>query len=125
MAILIVEDDRSTAELLQRLLARRNIDPSRIVAVSDAESALDYLKDRSPSCIIADDILPGMSGLELLKLIKADPRHANTCVFIYSASLDWERTQQAKALGVDHWYTKGVSRLNDLIQSAAAACGAD
>ena len=66
MRVLIVEDTPAEAELFADLVAHHGHDP--IVAAS-AEAALDSLAASSPDAVLLDMFLPGMSGLELLRIL--------------------------------------------------------
>ena len=68
MRVLIVEDTAAEAELFADLVAHRGHDP--IVAAS-AEAALDSLAAASPDAVLLDIFLPGMSGLEFLRVLSA------------------------------------------------------
>jgi len=125
VVVLIVEDDSSTAELLRRYLMKRKVDERRILSLVSAEEAVKYLANNKPQCVIIDDILPGLSGLELLKEIRGMPEHRGTKIFFYSGNLDWERHAKAEQLGAQRWYVKGVSRVGDLIDHVAKACEFD
>jgi DNA-binding response OmpR family regulator len=61
--LLIVEDEDTLCESLQRVLMRDGYDVDR---ADSAESAFKLLEHRSYDLIITDIILPGISGIELL-----------------------------------------------------------
>ena len=68
--ILIVDDDVYIGDMLEELLTKENYDVGR--AYSGTE-ALMYLSSRRPDLILLDLMLPGLSGEELLPLIKGIP----------------------------------------------------
>ena len=68
--ILIVDDDVYIGDMLEELLTKENYDVGR--AYSGTE-ALMYLSSRRPDLILLDLMLPGLSGEELLPLIKGMP----------------------------------------------------
>ena len=80
--ILLVEDNPSDADLTRRALAKGHISNELVVA-EDGQEALDYLRgegaytgraiSETPSVILLDLKLPKVSGLEVLRLIRADP----------------------------------------------------
>lgn len=125
VVVLIVEDDSGTADLLRRYLMKRKVDENKILSTMNAEEALKYLQKHKPRCVIIDDILPGLSGLDLLKEIRSNPEHQDIKVFFYSGNLDWQRHAEAEAMGAQRWYLKGVSRVGDLIDHVAKVCGFD
>ncbi|HTH78391.1 MAG TPA: response regulator [Ramlibacter sp.] len=82
IAILLVEDNTDDRELALAAL-RECCDPSRIIAVSDGEQALDYLLARKehadrdarkqPRLVVLDINLPKMSGVDVLKAMRDEP----------------------------------------------------
>jgi CheY-like chemotaxis protein len=71
MRVLIVEDVPAEAELFADLVAHRGHDP--IVAAS-AEAALESLDAGRPDAVLLDVVLPGMSGLDLLRIVREQRR---------------------------------------------------
>jgi CheY-like chemotaxis protein len=69
--VLIVEDDLLAAKLASSVLRREGCD---VRIAPDAEEALAVMRSFDPAVAILDLILPGMSGLVLAEIIKADPR---------------------------------------------------
>jgi len=73
-AVLIVEDDPDSRELLTELLAGE-LPEAEVSSVGSAEEALLLLEGRSVDAVITDHTLPGMSGVELAdQLAKRVPR---------------------------------------------------
>ena len=71
--ILIVEDDRDIAELVQRYLVRAG---HAVDVLGNGSLALPFIASRGPDLVILDLMLPGMDGFEVLRRLKAD---AATC----------------------------------------------
>jgi two-component system chemotaxis response regulator CheY len=117
--VLIVEDHADTAQMLARHLARRGI-PAE--AVENALAAMDFLDVIKPACMIVDETMPGMSGLDLLRQLQARPEWREIPVFFYSAAYDWRKQMEAEALGAKAWFVKGITRLDDLMSDVVAAC---
>lgn len=65
--LLLVEDDRSNLESLERLFSR---DGYRVLTTSDAKSALEMLRKHRVHVVVTDLMMPGLSGMDLLKAIK-------------------------------------------------------
>lgn len=66
--VLVVDDDRSVAEMLRRNLAYEGF----VVDVAlDGMQALDLVRDRPPELIVLDRMLPGLDGLEVLRRLRA------------------------------------------------------
>jgi two-component system response regulator MprA len=65
--ILVVDDDRSVAEMLRRNLAYEGF---TVDVALDGPSALERVHDRSPEVIILDVMLPGLDGFEVLRRLR-------------------------------------------------------
>jgi CheY-like chemotaxis protein len=116
--VLIVEDHADTAEMLRRFLGRNGVAAE---VASGAEVALTALAQRTPSCLILDETMPGTTGLELLRRLRQNPVHRDLPVVFYSAAFDWGKQVEARALGARGWLVKGVSRLSDLMEQVRAS----
>ncbi|HLF87065.1 MAG TPA: response regulator, partial [Nitrospiria bacterium] len=64
--ILVVDDERAIVQSIRMLLK----DSYEIVSASSAEEAVDLFRRERPDLIILDIIMPGISGLEVLKIIR-------------------------------------------------------
>jgi CheY-like chemotaxis protein len=93
---LIVDDSRLAQFVLKKML----IDQDMLVDTSSsAEDALGYLNDHKPDIIFLDHTMPGMNGLEVLKVIKANPDTAPIPVMMYTSQEDSNYISQARELG--------------------------
>ncbi|MES1258704.1 MAG: response regulator [Acidobacteriota bacterium] len=79
--VLVVEDERHIARLLDHVLRKEGY---AVTAVHDAEKALASIALRAPDAILLDIVLPGMSGLDLLRQIRQDARWAELVVIVLS-----------------------------------------
>jgi CheY-like chemotaxis protein len=68
--VLVVDADLSSAKHLSQLIRGEGAD---VHVVHSAEEALPILYDRRPRAVVLDLVLPRMSGLLLVQLIKAEP----------------------------------------------------
>ena len=66
--VLVVEDDRSNLESLERLLSREGY---KVLTAPDARAALEVLRKQRAHIVVTDLMMPGLSGLDLLKAIKS------------------------------------------------------
>jgi two-component system response regulator len=116
-AILLVEDNPSDAELTKRALNKGRISNLLVVA-EDGQEAMDYLRcegayagrkiSDTPALILLDLNLPKISGLEVLRLIRADPRIRRTPVVILTSSKEEEDVGAGYDLGVNSYVRKPV-----------------
>ena len=104
--ILIVEDNALNIKLFCDLLAAHGHEPE---AVTDSRNALDVARDFSPDLVITDIQLPHVSGLDLIKMIRADEQLSQVpimAVTAYSARGDEERIREA---GAQAYVSKPIS----------------
>ncbi|RIK25778.1 MAG: two-component system response regulator [Chloroflexi bacterium] len=111
--VLHIEDDDIDAEAVVRALAAYQ-DVLRIIRAADAFQALRILRgiDRlclqPPYVVILDLQLPGMSGFELLKVLRADAQLSQSPVFVLTGSNDPVHKQQALRQQVVAYIHKNV-----------------
>lgn len=102
--ILIVDDHHDTGALLARLLKGCGYDA---IAVSSGKAALSMLPNVRPSLVILDKCMPELSGLDVLRTIRADAALRSIPVILYSADDDPAEMIEAKRLGAQDYLVKG------------------
>ncbi|MFO0667974.1 MAG: sigma-54 dependent transcriptional regulator [Polyangiaceae bacterium] len=65
--LLVVDDERSNIEAIERIFVRENV---RVLSATDAKSALDVLRSHHVHVVLTDLMMPGGTGLELLRAVK-------------------------------------------------------
>ena len=118
-AALIVEDDPDTGDLIRRYLKAHDLSAEVVLSGADA---LEFLARQQPRCLILDEMMPGMHGLDLLRQLIARTEYRHIPVLFYSASYDWRKQMEAEALGAKGWFIKGVSSLQQLTDKVASYC---
>ena len=103
--ILVVEDDRTLRQALTFNLTREDYDVR--VAV-DGEQALAAARDQGLDLILLDIMLPGMSGLEVLRVIRGEG--ITTPVIVVSAKGDEIDRVVGLKVGADDYVAKPFSR---------------
>ncbi|RPI35545.1 MAG: sigma-54-dependent Fis family transcriptional regulator [Nitrospiraceae bacterium] len=83
--LLIVEDEETLCESLKRVLSREGY---VVDTVNTAESAITIQRERQYDLIVTDIILPGMTGIELIRKIKEDNPEQIVVVMTAYASLE-------------------------------------
>lgn len=98
--IFIVDDSISVRKALEITLRNQSMDSSSAVS---GEDALEALNSGQKDCdlMMVDVIMPGMSGIELCREIKTNPRHAHLPIILMSGNVDDEVRQQAREAGAD------------------------
>lgn len=111
MKILVVDDEHDVKTLFEQRFRKeiKNAVVDFIFAYS-GEEALNYLSihNHEAVLILSDINMPGMSGLELLKLIKQKYHEPPPVVMMITAYGDAENFKMAKELGADDFLTKPV-----------------
>jgi PAS domain S-box-containing protein len=102
--ILVVEDDSRLVKILERLIDTLGFP---VTCVSSGEEALAAVAAERPAGILLDLGLPGITGMEVLRRLKANPVNAGIPVFIMSGAND---TGEAKTLGAVGFLKKPVTR---------------
>ena len=115
--ILLVEDNPDDEELTTRALRKAKI-ANDIVVARDGGEALDYLfgegahagrdLSRMPAVILLDLKLPKVSGLEVLKRLRADPRTKLVPAVILTSSSEDEDMLKSYQLGANSYVRKPV-----------------
>lgn len=103
--ILVVDDNPTNLKLVSELL---EFDGYDIIQAGDAEEAQAILKERLPDLILMDIALPGMDGLSLTRLLKADPRTRHIAVLALTAFAMKGDEEKARAAGCDGYVTKPI-----------------
>jgi DNA-binding NtrC family response regulator len=113
--ILIVEDDPSHLEILQRHLERCGY---RVEAAESAEQALSRFSRFAPHLVLSDLRMPGMSGFELLRKLKADA--PDVAVVLMTAFDDMQTAIDAMKDGAYDYLVKplDLERLEAIIHGA-------
>jgi len=115
--ILLVDDNPDDVELAMRAFERNQL-AGEVVVAMDGEEALDYLfasgvhKDRdpeaSPRLVLLDLKLPKVTGLEVLKQMRADRRTRRTPVVVLSSSNEEQDINESYDLGANSFVRKPV-----------------
>jgi CheY-like chemotaxis protein len=114
--ILLVEDDPGDVELTLAALEESHL-ANRVAIVENGEEALDYLYQRgkfkmrtggNPIVVLLDNKMPKVSGLEVLKTIKADERLKIIPVVVLTSSRETQDLVEFYKHGVNAYVVKPV-----------------
>lgn len=101
--ILVVDDHDGNRKSLTRLLERSGY---RVTAVADGESAMAFVQETVPDLIVLDVIMPGLSGWDVLKRIRATHGPSDLAIIMATARDDSEDVVNALSLGANDYVTK-------------------
>jgi DNA-binding NtrC family response regulator len=113
--LLIVDDDEGMRDTLTAILRR----DYRALAVASAEAAVPVLKSEPVDLMLLDVRLPGMNGIDMLRLVKE--QYPMVEVIVISAVSEVETAVQAMKLGAYHYITKDFEydALRSLVRNAS------
>lgn len=109
--ILLVEDDRFLRRACETGLKRQGF---TIVTAADGEEGLRLARTEAPDLILLDMLMPKMSGIEVLRALKADEGTRSIPVLVLSNSSQEGSIQQAMALGAIGYLVKANLSLEQL-----------
>ena len=119
--ILIVDDHLDSCEPLKRLLRMVG---HKAECVSSGADALKFLRSVNTDAVVLDVRMPGMSGLDVLKIVRSDPNLYHLPVMMYSAEYNERDKQEAMKLGANDFVPKAqlewpelLDRINHVYQS--------
>jgi len=101
--VLVVDDNRDNVALVREILLPHGFE---VEVAYDGPGALLALERRRPSVILLDVMMPGMSGLEVLDRIRANPNHATIPVVLLTAKAQDQDLLEGYRVGADYYITK-------------------
>lgn len=117
--ILLVDDSASARALLGMKLREKGHDVEEVpLAAEAAEMALG----KPPDAVVTDLWMPGISGLQLCRLLRAEPATAHVPVVLLTASDDRRSRFWARHAGAAAYVTKTeIDRLNDVLEDLTSS----
>lgn len=110
--ILCIEDNQQTQRMLTFLLTKAGFE---VIAADDGRQGVEKAKAWRPALILVDMMMPGMSGSEVIRILRADPVTKDVPMLVLSAYDDEALIEEARAAGADDYLPKTISP-TDLIQ---------
>ncbi len=104
--ILVVDDEKDLVELIAYNLRRNGYD---VLTANTGDAALEVATRDRPSLVLLDLMLPGTSGTEVARRLKADPRTAAVPIIMLTAKSEETDVVVGLTLGADDYVTKPFS----------------
>ena len=104
-SVLVVEDERHIASFLEFVLKRAGYE---VAVVYDGEQALAAVEAFAPDAMLLDLMLPGLTGLEVLKRLRADPRYASLVIMVLSGRSFGDVPAEVMEAGANEYCTKPI-----------------
>lgn len=108
--VLLVEDDNNLREIFEMRVQAEGYDT---VVAGDGEEGLVVAMKEKPDLIVADVMMPKLSGFEMLETLRAAPEMANTKVIMMTALGQAEDQARGEKLGVVKYLVKSQVTLED------------
>jgi DNA-binding response OmpR family regulator len=101
--VLVVDDNEDVAETIERTLRRAGYD---VLVAHRGADALELARKRHPDVLVLDIMMPGMSGIEVCRHMRATPDLAQTLVLMLTARGEILDKQEGYEAGTDDYLTK-------------------
>jgi signal transduction histidine kinase/ActR/RegA family two-component response regulator len=116
--LLYVEDNPANLELVEQLIARRP--DLRLLSAADGGVGVEYARAYLPDVILMDINLPGISGIEALRILRADPATARIPIIALSANAVPRDISKGLEAGFFNYLTKPI-KVNQFMDSLDVA----
>ena len=117
--VLVIEDEPNIIEAISFILSREGW---RVETHSNGVDAVAAVQQRGPDVVILDAMLPGRSGYDILRDLRADPHTAGLPVLMLTARGQTRDRELAEAAGASRFMTKPFANADVL--EAVRALGA-
>ena len=127
-SVLVIEDDEDIQELVNYNLTKEGY---QISCVASGEDGLRTAKSKLPNLIVLDLMLPGIDGLEICRLTKADPKTQHIPIVMLTAKGEESDVVTGLELGADDYITKPfspkvlVARVRSILRRKAKPSGSE
>ena len=106
--VLLVDDNAQNLELLEAYM--EDLPEVRVITATNGIEALARVQDESPDLILLDIMMPKMSGFEVCKRIKSDPKTRDITVIMVTALNETGDVERAAECGTDDYLSKPIDR---------------
>jgi CheY-like chemotaxis protein len=104
--LLYVEDNPANLELVEQLIARRP--DLRLLTAPDGDLGVALAREYLPEVILMDINLPGISGLQAMQILRADPSTAHIPIIALSANAVPGDVEESLQAGFFNYLTKPI-----------------
>jgi CheY-like chemotaxis protein len=116
--LLYVEDNPANLKLVEQLIARRP--DMRLLSARDGNLGIQLARSEQPQVILMDINLPGISGIEALKILRGDPATAHIPVVALSANAMPRDVEKGLRAGFFRYITKPI-KVNEFMDTLDVA----
>ena len=116
--LLYVEDNPANLELVEQIVARRK--DLRMLSAADGSIGIEFARAYQPDVILMDINLPGISGIDAMRVLRADPSTAHIPIVALSANAVPRDIAKALEAGFFSYITKPI-KVEHFMQTLDAA----
>ncbi len=117
--VLVIDNEPGVQELVKVNLTASGYE---VLVTGDGETGLKLARSKRPGLILLDLRMPGMSGWDVLKALKADSQLHNIPVIVVTASLQTNQEERALHEGATAYMTKPFA-VKELLSQVKKAIG--
>jgi DNA-binding response OmpR family regulator len=121
--VLVADDDADIRDLVAFKLEQAGLE---VVAVEDGQAALEQARARQPTLAVLDVSMPGLSGIDVCRMLRAEPSTAGMLIIMLTARVQEQDVEGGFSAGADDYVTKPfsprelVSRIQAMLSRARA-----
>ena len=101
---LVIDDEDDMRELVRQVVEIANEGLEIVGEAADGQAGLEEWRTLRPDVVVLDERMPGMTGMDLARAIRAE--HPEQCIVLFSAYLNDDVVLEAEALGIDEVVSK-------------------
>ena len=120
MKIMVVEDDAALREIYSIRIAAEGYN---VVTAGDGEEALAVAVREKPDLILADVMMPKISGFDMLDILRNTPETANIKVVMMTALSGDEQRARGESLGCNRYLVKSQVGIEDVVNTIHEVLG--
>ncbi|GAB2588118.1 hypothetical protein Aab01nite_49200 [Paractinoplanes abujensis] len=121
--VLVADDDADIRDLVAFKLEQAGFE---VIAVEDGQTAIEQARSRQPTLAVLDVSMPGLSGIDVCRMLRADQATAGILIIMLTARVQEQDVEGGFSAGADDYVTKPfsprelVSRIQALLSRARA-----
>jgi two-component system phosphate regulon response regulator PhoB len=104
--VLVADDDADIRDLVTFKLEQTGLE---VIAVEDGQAALEQAQARLPTLAVLDVSMPGLSGIDVCRILRADPATAGMLIIMLTARVQEQDVEGGFSAGADDYVTKPFS----------------
>ncbi len=105
-AVLIVDDEQHIRLLIEQTLEELLDEGVELYTAADGDEALAAIAAQRPALVFLDVMMPGQSGLDVCRAVRADPELAGAHIVLLTAKGQAQDRAEGLAAGADEFLTK-------------------